>query len=272
MIVECRQIAPVIGDFSYNRDLSAQAIAEAASAGADLVVLPELCLSGYVFDSTTEAAAMAVPRSHSVFDTWALAAGRAVVVGGFCERDASGKLYNSAAVVDASGLLEVYRKVHLWDSELKYFTPGDESPAIINTRAGRVGTLICYDLEFPEMVRALALSGADLIAAPSNWPLVDRPQGEHPPEVIIAMAAARVNRMAIACCDRAGTERGQVWTGGTAIVGVDGWLKATADGRGIARADLDLSASRDKAISERNDVLADRRPDIYQALPRRNFA
>ena len=117
MIVECRQISPVVGDFPYNRDLTAQAIAEAAAGGADLVVLPELALSGYVFTSPSEAASMAIPPSHPVFDTWALAAGRAVVVGGFCERDSSGRLRNSAAVVDSTGVLGVYRKVHLWDRE-----------------------------------------------------------------------------------------------------------------------------------------------------------
>ncbi len=270
MIVECRQIAPVVGDFSYNRDLSAQAIAEAASVGADLVVLPELTLSGYVFESVAEAAAMAVPRSHPVFDTWALAAGRAVVIGGFCERDSTGRLYNSAAIVDSTGLLAVYRKVHLWDSELNFFSAGEEPPAVLNTRAGMLGTLICYDLEFPEMARGLALRGAELIAVPTNWPLVDRPQGERPPEVLNAMAAARVNRLPIACCDRSGTERGQEWTNGTTIVAADGWILATADEEGIARAELDLSESHDKALSSRNDALGDRRPDIYEALLRPN--
>jgi predicted amidohydrolase len=272
MIVDCRQISPVVGDFPYNRDLTAQAIAEAAASGADLVVLPELALSGYVFESQGEAVSMAIPRSHPVFDTWGLAAGRAVVVGGFCERDPSGLIYNSAAVVDSSGVLGVYRKVHLWDSESVFFAPGEDPPCVISTRAGELGTLICYDLEFPEMVRGLALAGAELVAVPTNWPLLPRPDGERPPEVINAMAAARVNRVAIACCDRAGAERGQEWTCGTTIIGADGWVAATASELGAARADLDLSESRDKAISQRNDALGDRKPAIYDALFRRQPA
>jgi predicted amidohydrolase len=266
MIVECRQISPVVGDFPYNRDLTAQAIAGAASDGADLVVLPELSLSGYVFESADEAASMAIPRSHPVFDTWAMAAGKAVVVGGFCERAPSGLLYNSAAVVDASGMLAVYRKVHLWDTEALYFAAGDEPPLVVDTQAGRIGVLICYDLEFPEMPRGLALAGAEVIAVPTNWPLVARPQGERAPEVINAMAAGRVNRVAIACCDRDGTERGQEWTAASTIVGADGWIAAAVDSAGTARAELDLSESRDKAISGRNDALGDRRPEIYAAL------
>ncbi len=86
--------------------------------------------------------------------------------------------------------------------------------------------VICYDLEFPELTRAVALAGAQLLAVPTNWPLVPRPDGERPPEAIVAMAAARVNRMAVACADRLGTERGLEWTGGATIIGVDGWVAA----------------------------------------------
>ena len=72
--------------------------------------------------------------------------------------------------------------------------------------------------EFPELTRSLALAGTQLLLVPTNWPLVPRPEGERPPEVVIGMAAARVNRMAVACADRVGLERGQDWTGGTTIV------------------------------------------------------
>ena len=117
------------------------------------------------------------------------------------------------------------------------------------------------------MVRGLALHGAELIAVPTNWPLVRRPKdGERPPEVINAMAAARVNRVAIACCDRSGTERGQEWTRGTTIIGADGWVAAVVGVRDTACADIDLSESRDKAISQHNDALGDRRPEIYDEL------
>ncbi len=125
--------------------------------------------------------------------------------------------------------------------------------------------MICYDLEFPEMTRSVALRGAQLLAVPTNWPLVPRPAGEHPPEVVIAMAAARVNKMAIACCDRAGVERGQEWTSGTTIVAADGWIAAQADGIQLALADLDLVGANDKAISPHNDLFGDRRTDVYDA-------
>ena len=71
---------------------------------------------------------------------------------------------------DADGVLAVYRKVHLWDRERLVFIPGDEAPPVVDTIAGRVGMVICYDLEFPEMVRGLLLRGAEIVAVPTNCP------------------------------------------------------------------------------------------------------
>ncbi|WP_219418522.1 nitrilase-related carbon-nitrogen hydrolase [Pseudonocardia nigra] len=261
--VVCRQLAPVLGDLEANRQASADAVRDAVAAGAEIVVLPELVTSGYVFADRAEAAAAAITPGHPLFADWAAAAGRAVVVGGFCERGGDGGLYNSAAVVDAGGVRAVYRKTHLWDREKLVFDQGDDRPPVVDTAAGRLGVLICYDLEFPESTRDLAVRGADLLVAPVNWPLVDRPAGERPPEVVIAMAAARVNRVAIACCDRAGPERGQRWTEGTTIIDCSGWVAATPGPDGAAVADLDLAASRDKALSPRNHAFGDRRPELY---------
>lgn len=274
--IVCQQLAPRIGDLTTNHALSVRAIGEAVDLGADVVVLPELVTSGYVFASFEEAAAMAVTPEHQLFADWAREAARgpSLVVGGFCERGADGLLYNSAAVVDAAGVRAVYRKTHLWDREKLVFTPGTDPPPVVETPAGRIGVLLCYDLEFPELTRALALRGADLIAAPVNWPLVERPTGERPPEVIIAMAAARTNRVAVACCDRSGVERGQAWTGGTALIDTSGWVVSVAGAgttteeavTGRAVADVDLSCARDKRLSDRNDAFGDRRPGLYSSV------
>jgi len=266
--IVCQQLAPRMASLEGNRRLSVDAIASAVQARADVVVLPELMTSGYMFESAQEAASMAISSTDKLFGEWAAAAvrGDAVVIGGFCERGEDGRIYNSAAVVDGTGVIGVYRKVHLWDREKLSFTPGSDPPTVFDTPAGRIGVLVCYDLEFPEMSRILALAGAELIVVPTNWPLVDRPEGERPPEVTIAMAAARVNRVFIACCDRTGTERGQEWTGGTAIVDENGWVLATQTGVGPARAVVDLSKSHDKGLTQLSDVFADRRPELYGAL------
>src|SRR5688500_13238793 len=108
--VACIRLAPTVGDLAANLALIRRAL---SSAEADIVVLPELVTSGYVFSGFEEAAAVAVEPSSLAW--WGEFG--ALVVGGFCERGSDGRLYNSAAVVDASGVLAVYRKTHLWDRE-----------------------------------------------------------------------------------------------------------------------------------------------------------
>ncbi len=266
--IVCQQLAPRIAGLEANRRLSVDAIASAVQDRADIIVLPELVTSGYMFESVQEAASVAITATDPLFAEWAAAAARggAVVIGGFCERGDDGRIYNSAVVVDGSGVTGVYRKVHLWDREKLWFEPGSAPPTVFDTSAGRIGVLVCYDLEFPEMARSLALAGAELIAVPTNWPLVHRPDGERPPEVTIAMANARMNRVFIACCDRTGTERGQEWTGGTSIVDENGWVLAAQTERGPARAAVDLTRSHDKSLTQLADVFADRRPELYGAV------
>ena len=131
-------------------------------------------------------------------------------------------------MVDAYGMLAHYRKTHLWDREKLIFTPGDALPPVVKTEHGDIAMMVCFDVEFGELTRRVALDGAELIAAPVNWPLFPRPDGERPGEVITAMSTARTNKIAVACCDRAGVERGQQWTEGSAIVDPDGWVVASA--------------------------------------------
>ena len=266
--IAVQQLAPVLGDLDHNRALALGAIREALEAGAEVVVLPELITSGYVFESPEEAGRAAIEPGHELLREWGEEARRAdaVIVGGFCERGEDGRLYNSAAAVDASGLLAVYRKLHLWDREKLLFEPGSAPPPVLDTRVGRVGVVICYDLEFPELTRWIALAGAQLLAVPTNWPLMPRPAAERPAEVVIAMAAARVNRMAVACADRLGTERGVEWTGGATIVGVDGWVAAERRDTGLLTADIDLEEALEKRLTEHADAFADRRPELYASL------
>src|ERR1700729_375109 len=264
--IVCQQVAPRVADLQANRRLSLSAISDAVGAGADVVVLPELVTSGYMFESAEEAAAVAIAPEDPLFEEWAAEAGSAVVIGGFAEQGEDGLVYNSAAVVDGSGVIGVYRKGHLWDREKLWFAPGAEPPRVFDTPAGRIGVLICYDLEFPEMPRTLALAGAELICVPTNWPYTDRPDGERPGEVVIAQGAARANRVFIACCDRTGTERGQHWNGGTSVIDQDGWVLDSQGGAGAASAAVDLTRSHDKAFTELADAMADRRPELYGAV------
>jgi predicted amidohydrolase len=254
--VACQQLEPRVGDLAGNRELALSAID--AARGADVIVLPELVTSGYVFESREEC--LAASLAPDDLAEWGAAAGGAIVVGGFAERADDGLVYNSAAMVDASGVLGVYRKLHLWDQEKLFFEPGRELPRVHDTPHGRLATMICYDLEFPELVRMVALEGCELLCVPTNWPRTPRPPGEHPGEVINAMAMARANRMFVAACDRSGIERGVEWTAGTSIVDVDGWVVSET------RAELDVARARDKRFAGLADAFGDRRPELYAAI------
>ena len=262
--IACCQIDPTIGELTANAELIEAQIRLAVAAGADIVVLPELATSGYMFADADEARALALTPTDSAFANWSAAAGDSIVIGGFCELGDDTRLYNSAVMVDGTGVIARYRKTHLWDREKLIFTPGDALPPVVKTKHGVVAVMVCYDLEFAELTRRVALDGAELIAAPVNWPLFPRPEGEHPGEVITAMSTARTNKVAIACCDRAGVERGQQWTEGTAIVDPDGWVVASAGpGAAMAVADIDLAGTHDKTLTEHVHLFDDRRVDLY---------
>jgi predicted amidohydrolase len=262
--IACVQTAPVLGDVEANVAAAADAIAAAVAEGAQIVVLTELVTSGYVFADADEARSAALAADDPAFGRWIAAAGDAVVVAGFCEAGDDGRLYNSALLIDRCEVAAVYRKTHLWDREKLIFTPGNRLPDVVSTSQGKLAVLVCYDLEFPEVTRALAVRGAELIVAPANWPRTPRPAGERPGELITAMSTARTNRVAIAVCDRTGVERGQQWAEGTAIISADGWVVAeSGPGPGTAIAEVDLTASRDKRLTEHVHLLADRRLDLY---------
>jgi predicted amidohydrolase len=267
--VACCQLRPQFGDVATNRTAAREAIREAAAAGARLIVLPELCTTGYVFASAEEARSVAQPAEGGALDDWLDEAGRAdaVVVGGFAELDEQGALYSSAAVVAGAGVLAIYRKTHLWGIERAIFQAGADPPPVVDTPVGRAGVAVCYDLFFPELTRRLALDGAEIVVVPTNSPRTAR-DGDADAHigVSIARAAAHVNRMFVAVCDRAGDERGQQWVGRSAIVDHDGDVLAAPPGdrRCILLADCRLGAARDKRWpGTGNDALGDRRPDIY---------
>ena len=248
MRVACAQVSPVIGDAAGNAARVAEAIDAAGAVGAagaaDVIVLPELALSGYAFESAAEARAGAV--EPSALAAWARP-GR-VVVGGFAER-AGDVVFNSAAIVDASGVRAVYRKAHLWDREPSWFAAGADEPPVVETEHGRIAALVCFDLFFPEWVRVAALRGAELLCVPGNWPAPAG--GGEPPQPARAAVAAEANGIAVALCDRHDAERGLRFAGATCI--------ADASGRVVARG----PGARAEVAPGHRAPLAARRPELY---------
>jgi 5-aminopentanamidase len=257
-------------DLDGNLARAAAATRRAVEQGASFVVLPELVTSGYMFDSADELQAVALRADDARLDLLrqALVGWRASLVAGIAERGQDGNIYNSAVMVNAKGVVTVYRKLHLWDREKRFFTPGHETAPVVETPHGTVGVLVCYDLDFPEMPRSLALRGADLLLAPTNWSLLKRPEGEPAPQLLNARMAARASHVFLAVSDRCGVERGQRWTGGSAIIDPEGWALSTPDseepeGEAMAPAWVDLVTARDRQISAVNHMWGDRRPELY---------
>lgn len=241
-------------------------LALAEHVEADLVVLPELWSTGYVFSSRAEVAALAEdPESGATARALHAAARRHKrhYIAGFAEA-ARGRFFNSALLVGPQGVRAVYRKLHLFERESEWFERGDLPLEVHRVGPARVGMLICYDWRFPEPARVLALLGADLIAHPSNLVF---------PGAQDAMRVRSMeNRVYTVTANRTGTEKrpgGTVpFTGRSQIVDAHGEVVVRASKRdATAQAvDCDLTASRDKALTPRTELFAPRRPEMYGAL------
>ena len=271
--VACIQTNPVFGDTARNVARTIELISEAASAGAQLVVLPELCNTGYVFETRQEAFDLAeqVPDGPTT-RRWAEAAASLGIhlVAGITERDGD-VLYNSAALIGPQGHVGTYRKNHLWGAEALFFERGNLGMPVFRTAAGRIACAICYDIWFPETFRLAALQGADLLCVPTNWvPMPSQPQDMMVMANILAMGGAHSNSMFVACADRVGTERGQPFLGNSIIAGHTGWPlagPASPHEEEILIADMNLAdARRGRHLNDFNQLLRDRRTDVYDEM------
>lgn len=253
------QFAPEFGAVERNLERIGKALRGEA---ADLWVLPELATTGYLFADRAECARLAEPvPGPSTEALAALCRARGTrVVAGLAER-AGERLYNAAVYVGPDGVVGLYRKVHLFDRERLCFDPGPDPFRVHELDRFRIGLMICFDWLFPEAARSLALQGADLIAHPANLVL---------PYCQAAMVTrALENGVACATCNRVGAERraGEElsFTGRSQVLDARGRClgQAPAEGEETLVVEVDLDLSRDKRITERNDRLGDRRPDLY---------
>jgi predicted amidohydrolase len=258
------QYNPRFGDAEHNLQHACSAV---AAAQADLLVLPELATSGYLFTSPDEVASLAEPLPGAATERLQAACAKSGcrVVIGLAERFGSGsgaRFYNSAALVGPGGLEGVYRKVHLFNTERLYFTPGGDFP-LFEVDGVTVGLLVCFDHMFPEAARTLALAGAEVICHPSNLVLPEYAQ-------LTTRVRAIENRVFWVMCNRYGSEsRGGTtlrYTGESQITASDGKIlaKANAEGDSLTVVDIDPARARDKTITTRNDAFADRRVELYR--------
>jgi predicted amidohydrolase len=253
------QTSPEFGDIDSN---IRAAIKLMESTQADLYVLPELFNTGYNFADCGEVETLAERTDGLTFQALHAFAQQhsCYIAYGFAER--ADYLYNSAALVGPSGLIGLYRKVHLFDRETLFFKPGNFGFPVFDLPFGRVGIMICFDWIYPESARSLAIRGAQLIIHPSNLVL------PYCPDAMITRCLE--NRVFAATADRVGREnRGSFdlrFIGTSEVVSPRGAVLARlgTSEPGIVAVSVDLHEAEQKKINQYNDLLADRKPEEYE--------
>ncbi len=211
------QTSPLLAEPTVNLEALESLCRLAVEAEVDLIALPELAFTGYnIFERldrlaqtidgpiVTEAARLADKYNlHLLF--------------GLAERQSNDELSNSAILLDDNGQhLATYNKRHLWDRENEFFIAGKKS-CVVDTRFGKLGLMICYDNEFPEVARELAQAGAEVILSPTANML---PNAER--QVLQIRARAMDNQCFVACINRSGVEDTLHYCGNSIVADPDG--------------------------------------------------
>jgi predicted amidohydrolase len=235
-------------DVDANRDLAAKSAAVAFDQGADIVILPEMVVQGYVVDPSRLLSLAESVNGPTV------------------------KAFNNSAVaVGPEGTILHYRKAHLFAKEKTAFRPGNLGFPVVPTRFGMIGVCICYDLRFVEVVRIMALRGADLICVPTAWlPGFDAERWDRRgmcPQAWGAVHQANLSQVFIACASQAGNNGEFDFLGSSCLVDpfgrlIAGPLPGSEDVIEVTEIDIEATSRarvRDDMITPRED----RRTDIY---------
>ncbi len=253
------QTSPIFGDKEKNFEQIENLLLDVK---ADLIVLPELFATGYTFVSKDEAMSLAeAPKGKTSNFLLSLSKlTEAVIIGGYVEK-AGDDIFNSAMIVSNNGVIDSYRKIHLYYKEKLWFSPGDKPLKVYDINDIKIGIMICFDWIFPEVVRSLALLGADIIAHPANLVL---------PYCQKAMFTRCLeNRVYGITANRIGQEkRGEdnfEFTGASQITSYDGKILSSAPSNRIFKdfLEIDIQNSRNKKLNEFNDLFEDRRENFY---------
>ncbi len=235
---------------------------------ADLLVLPELCTTGYNFISQKEVLALSETVQGKTVNYFRGISQRTKIniVAGFAEKDGS-KIYNSAVLVRPGGKVDVYRKTHLFGNEKKYFSPGNTGFKVFSVGRVKIGMMICFDWIFPEATRTLALQGAQVICHPANLVLPYCPDS--------MPVRALENRVFTVTANRTGREN----RGGNDLKFIGQSVIAGPDSRMLSRApvakeavsiiEIDPALADNKRITPENDLFRDRRPAFYKGIIRK---
>jgi predicted amidohydrolase len=255
------QFAPAFGDKDANLE-RVEGLLQGAKA--DLIILPELFATGYIFESREELFDLAESRNGVTFERLKNLSRESgtTIVAGLAERDGD-SCYNSAFAFSEGEIVGSYRKVHLFNREKELFTPGDTRFSAFDLEAGRIGLMICFDWIFPEATRLLALDGAQVICHPSNLVLPYCPQAMITRCIENGVFAITANRVGSEA--RAGLQL--EFIGMSQIIGPRGDVLVRSGQEEVVRViDIQPHQADDKMVTERNHILEDRRPEFYNGL------
>ncbi|MCU0762373.1 MAG: carbon-nitrogen hydrolase family protein [Hydrogenophaga sp.] len=234
----------------------------ARAQGADLLVCPEMSLTGYSIGAA-RVQALAEPPDGLLAQAVGRIAQRhgLAVVFGYAESNGSERPFNAVQAVDPDGVaLAHYRKTHRFgDMDRQQFSPGDRAPAVFEWRGWRLGLLVCYDVEFPETVRLLALQGAEAVLVPTaNMRAFDEV-----PHLLVPARACE-NRLYVAYANACGEEPGLVYGGLSTLAGPEGGMLVQA-----GRDELLLLGRLERGAlkaAQAGSQLPYRRTDLYGGL------
>ncbi len=253
------QFDPVFGKKEHNFK-TVDALLKGCSA--DVIVLPELFATGYTFLNKEEVATCAEEKDRGKTYDFALTLaqkGNCAIAYGFAERDGY-HFYNAMALLSPDGLVSVYRKAHLYCEEKLFFDTGSTGFTVFDYKHTNFGMLICFDWIYPEAMRTLAVKGAQVILHAANLVM------PYCPAAMVTRALE--NHVFVVTANRIGTERRgdmeHTFIGKSQVVNPKGRILLEArTGACVRVVDIDPREALDKKITERNDLLKDRRVDLY---------
>jgi predicted amidohydrolase len=234
----------------------------------DLVVIPELANSGYYFSSEDEVENSSEDLNKGMFvNSLKKISTRknSFIVSGVCEK-LEEKYYNTSVLVCPTGEVYAYRKIHLFDTEKKWFTPGNKTPEVFEIEGSfgkvKIGMMICFDWFFPETARTLALQGAQIICHPSNLVLSFCQKA--------MFTRAVENRVFTITANRTGTESSNgnelSFTGQSVMVTPKGeyLIKLEDKQEAVVVVEIDPLLAINKNVTGNNNLFEDRRKELYK--------
>jgi len=261
------QFCPIFGNKVKNSERVAKLI---RNVEADLLVLPELCATGYLFENREELLSLAeeVPDGPTFRFFREIASEKNVnLVWGMAER-VKDRVFNSSVLLTSKEEVKVYRKIHLFGREKSLFASGDKQLDVAQTQGVSIGMMICFDWIFPEACRVLALKGAEIICHPSNLIL---------PHCQDAMVTRCIeNRVFAITANRTGAEQrgGEklTFTGKSQIVDPKGQVVVRAGGAEdeVEVVEIDPGVAKDKKATPNNHLWKDRMTHFYKEICEKN--